>query len=65
MISDHRGQTRLWPFTCLAGILQRRRRYYGGQHTNDGVYDRISCELVRYIWGTSRPDRPAPRRREW
>lgn len=28
--------------TCLAGILQRRWRYRGGQHTKDGVYDRIT-----------------------
>ncbi|MGH3940691.1 MAG: hypothetical protein ACRDTG_19055, partial [Pseudonocardiaceae bacterium] len=37
--------------TCLTGILQRRWRYQGGQHAKDGVYDRITGNFVRYIWG--------------
>ena len=36
------------PVVCLTGILRRRLRYQGGQHT-DGVYDRISPEVVRYV----------------
>ncbi|PPJ36403.1 topology modulation protein [Nocardia nova] len=43
--------------TCLTGILQRRLRYRGGQHTN-GVYDRITWSFVRYIWGYRRSMRP-------
>lgn len=48
--------------TCLAGILQRRWRYRGGQHTNDGVYDRITWSFVRYIWGYRKSMRPKVRR---
>ncbi len=47
--------------TCLAGILQRRRRYRGGQHANDGVYDRITWNFVRYIWGYRKTMRPKVR----
>ncbi|MGH3886559.1 MAG: DNA topology modulation protein FlaR [Pseudonocardiaceae bacterium] len=36
---------------CLTGIAQRRWRYRGGQHAEDGVYDRITWSFVRYIWG--------------
>ncbi|WP_216893422.1 hypothetical protein [Nocardia alni] len=43
--------------TCLAGILQRRLRYQGGQHTN-GVYDRITWNFVKYIWGYRKSMRP-------
>jgi adenylate kinase family enzyme len=35
------------PLICLAGILARRLRYRGGQHA-DGVFDRITAEVVRY-----------------
>lgn len=35
--------------TCLLGILQRRWRYRGGQHTQAGVYDRITWGFVKYI----------------
>lgn len=35
--------------TCLLGIAQRRLRYRGGQHTRDGVYDRITLEFLRYV----------------
>jgi adenylate kinase family enzyme len=44
--------------TCLTGVLQRRLRYHGGQHAEDGVYDRISWSFVRYIWGYRRTMRP-------
>ncbi len=37
--------------TCLAGVAQRRWRYRGGQHAKDGVYDRITWNFVRHIWG--------------
>ncbi|MGH3614345.1 MAG: DNA topology modulation protein FlaR [Pseudonocardia sp.] len=48
--------------TCLTGILQRRWRYRGGQHTKDGVYDRITWNFVRYIWGYRTTMRPKVRR---
>jgi adenylate kinase family enzyme len=35
--------------TCLLGILQRRWWYRGGQHTQVGVYDRITWNFVKYI----------------
>jgi adenylate kinase family enzyme len=44
--------------TCLLGILQRRRRYRGGQHADDGVFDRITASFVRYIWHYRRTMRP-------
>lgn len=44
--------------TCLAGILQRRWRYWGGQHAKDGVYDRITWNFVHYIWGYRKTMRP-------
>jgi len=47
--------------TCLAGILQRRWRYGGGQHAKDGVYDRITWDFVRYIWGYRKTMRPRVR----
>ncbi|MGH3978439.1 MAG: DNA topology modulation protein FlaR, partial [Pseudonocardiaceae bacterium] len=47
--------------TCLAGILQRRWRYRGGQHAKDGVYDRITWNFVRYIWGYRKTMRPKVR----
>lgn len=47
--------------TCLSGILQRRWRYRGGQHDKDGVYDRITWNFVRYIWGYRKSMRPRVR----
>ncbi|MDG4829261.1 topology modulation protein [Solwaraspora sp. WMMD1047] len=44
--------------TCLWGIAQRRRRYRGGQHQADGVYDRITWNFIRYILGYRRAMRP-------
>lgn len=44
--------------TCLAAIGQRRWHYRGGQHTKDGVYDRITWDFVRYIWGYRKTMRP-------
>ncbi|MBB5828617.1 topology modulation protein [Micromonospora carbonacea] len=43
---------------CLWGIAQRRWRYRGGQHHQDGVYDRITWNFVRYILGYRRTMRP-------
>ncbi len=43
--------------TCLTGILQRRLRYRGGQHTN-GVYDRINWSFLRSIVGYRKFMRP-------
>ena len=43
--------------TCLAGIVQRRLRYRGGQHAN-GVYDRITWSFVKYVWGYRTSMRP-------
>ena len=47
--------------TCLWGIAQRRRRYRGGQHQTDGVYDRITWNFVRYILGYRHVMRPRVR----
>lgn len=35
------------PLVCLAGIAARRLRYRGGQHA-DGVYDRVTLEVLKY-----------------
>ncbi|WNV84928.1 DNA topology modulation protein FlaR [Umezawaea sp. Da 62-37] len=51
----------LHAITCLTGIAQRRWRYRGGQHTKDGVYDRITWNFVRYIWGYRKSMRPRVR----
>lgn len=48
--------------TCLVGILQRRWHYRGGQHARDGVYDRITWNFVRYIWGYRKTMRPEVRK---
>ena len=39
------------PVVCLTGILRRRLRYRGGQHS-DGVYDRITLQFLRYVLRT-------------
>lgn len=39
--------------TCLAGR--------GGQHAKDGVYDRITWDFIRYIWGYRKTMRPRVR----
>ncbi len=39
------------PAACLWGIAQRRLRHGGGQNDATGVYDRISWNFVRYVWG--------------
>jgi adenylate kinase family enzyme len=44
-------------FACLWGVVQRRRRYRGGQHA-DGVYDRITWNFVKYVLGYRRTMRP-------
>ena len=44
--------------TCLLGIVQRRWKYRGGQHHQDGVFDRITWGFVTYIWGYRRSMRP-------
>ncbi|MFJ8442390.1 P-loop NTPase family protein [Kitasatospora griseola] len=49
------------PVICLLGILQRRWRYRGGQHTSQGVFDRITWGFVRYILGYRRQMRPKVR----
>jgi adenylate kinase family enzyme len=43
---------------CLWGIAQRRWRYRGGQHHQDGVFDRITWNFVKYIWGYRKSMRP-------
>jgi adenylate kinase family enzyme len=47
--------------TCLIGIIWRRLRYRGGQHAQDGVYDRLTWSFVRYIWGYRKTMRPRVR----
>jgi adenylate kinase family enzyme len=47
--------------TCLLGIAQRRWRYRGGQHTRDGVYDRITWSFIKYILSYRRHMRPRVR----
>jgi adenylate kinase family enzyme len=44
--------------TCLAGIARRRLRFRGQLRPELGVYDRISWEFVRWIWGFRRRHRP-------
>jgi adenylate kinase family enzyme len=47
----------LHPLICLTGILKRRLRYHGGQHTN-GVYDRITPDVIRYVLNYRRTTLP-------
>lgn len=46
---------------CLAGITARRLRYRGGQHADDGVYDRVTWSFIRYICTYRRIMRPRVR----
>lgn len=48
--------------TCLLGIVQRRWRYRGGQHADEGVYDRVTLGFLRYILGYRARMRPRVRR---
>ncbi|MGN9776438.1 topology modulation protein [Micromonospora sp. H33] len=48
--------------TCLWGIAQRRWRYRGGQHSADGVYDRLTWSFIRYILSYRRRMRPRVQR---
>lgn len=48
--------------SCLRGMLQRRLRYGSGQHDAIGVYNRITCGFVRYIWNYRRTMRPRVQR---
>jgi adenylate kinase family enzyme len=47
--------------TCLIGIAARRWRYRSGQHAKDGVYDRLTWNFIRYIWGYRKIMRPRVR----
>ncbi|MGH7743680.1 MAG: topology modulation protein [Candidatus Dormibacteria bacterium] len=47
--------------TCLWGIVQRRWKYRGGQHTTTGVYDRITWGFLKYVWGYRREMAPCVR----
>ncbi|RJL23214.1 topology modulation protein [Bailinhaonella thermotolerans] len=47
--------------TCLRGIVQRRRRYRGGQHHQAGVYERITWEFLAYVWRYRRDMAPRVR----
>lgn len=49
-------------WTCLWGIAQRRLRHRGGQHKDIGVYDRITWNFVRFIFGYRRQMAPRVRR---
>ncbi|MBT0768456.1 hypothetical protein KIH74_05940 [Kineosporia sp. J2-2] len=49
------------PPVCLWGILRRRYAYRGGQHPDQGVYDRITWNFVRYVLGFRRSMRPRVR----
>lgn len=49
------------PLVCLWGILQRRVRYRGGQHAEQGVYDRIHWGFIRYVLSYRRQMRPKVR----
>ena len=49
------------PIVCLWGVFQRRYRYRGGQHTEQGVFDRITWGFVRYVLGYRHTMRPRVR----
>lgn len=39
------------PTVCLWGIAQRRLHHGGGQNDATGIYDRVSWNFIRYVWG--------------
>ncbi|WP_239127713.1 hypothetical protein, partial [Asanoa siamensis] len=43
---------------CLWGVVRRRWRYRGGQHRQDGVFDRVTWAFIRYIVSYRRRMRP-------
>ena len=49
------------PIVCLWGILQRRYKFRGDQHADQGVYDRITWNFIRYVLGYRRSMRPRVR----
>lgn len=51
----------LHAITCLVGIVRRRWKYRGGQHAQEGVYDRLTWNFIRYIWGYRKTMRPRVR----
>jgi len=43
---------------CLWGILSRQLRHGSGQNDQNGVYNRITCDVLRYVLGYRRRMRP-------
>lgn len=48
--------------TCLAGLVLRGLRHRGGQHVEDGVYNRITWSFIRYVCRYRKTMRPRVRR---
>ncbi|MCO6009875.1 topology modulation protein [Actinoallomurus purpureus] len=51
----------LSPISCLRGVAQRRLRHGGGQDDETGVYDRITWNFIKYVWGYRRTMAPRVR----